>query len=50
MDSLCVTWIPSEDRYRVTILPKAGELITEYVEDMHQLLELMHYLEEKYAA
>jgi hypothetical protein len=48
MESLCLTWIPNEKKYRVTILPYTGKLITEYVDNMHEFIELMHEIESKY--
>jgi hypothetical protein len=50
MESLCLTWIENENRYRVTILPYNGTLITEYVENMHEFINLMQELETIYNA
>lgn len=50
MDSLCVTWIKSENRYLVTYLPHDGSpLVKEYVDNMQEFISLLQEVEKEYA-
>jgi len=48
MDSICVTWIDSENRYRITILIPGKDLITHYAADMQMVIDILE--EEENAA
>lgn len=50
MDSICLTWIEQENRYRVTILTSKDGLLTKYVNTIQDFIELMKKLEVNYAA
>ena len=44
-DSVCISWIPSEEQYIISIL-KNGELIREQAQNMTEVIQILRVIED----
>ena len=49
IDSVVVSWNPSKKEYTITVLTRNDGLIAKYAKDMHEAINIINEIEEKYA-